>query len=136
MSPDDPLAWIDAEAAERARLGLSRQLRAFGPATPGRIEEGGYTLVNFASNDYLGLATDSRVVAAGIEAAEKFGWGAGASPLVSGWRGPHEDLAGALASFEGTEAAAVFPSGFAASAGTIAVLVGAGDAVYLDRLSH
>ncbi len=132
----DPLAWIDAELADRARGGLARRLDPLGPASPGLIEREGRPLRNFASNDYLGLAADPRVIAAATEAAERFGWGSGASPLVCGWREPHETLARDLALFERAEAVALFPSGFSANLGTIAALVGRGDAVYLDRLDH
>jgi 8-amino-7-oxononanoate synthase len=132
----DPLAWIDDEAAARDRLGLRRSLTPLGPSTPGRVELDGRTLLNFASNDYLGLAADPRVVLAATRAAESFGWGAGASPLVSGWRGPHQELAEALAVFEQVEAVALFPTGFAANLGAIAALVGPSDAVYADKLDH
>ncbi len=136
MTMGDPLGWIDDEAAEWARKGLGRSLVVLGEAKPGRIACEGRWLVHFASNDYLGLATDPRIVAAGVRAAERFGWGAGASPLVSGWREPHQELAEALAKFERTEAVALFPTGFAANLGTIKALVGRGDAVYVDRLNH
>jgi 8-amino-7-oxononanoate synthase len=132
----DPLAWIDNEAIERSRLGLWRQLATRGASLPGTVEENGHVLINFASNDYLGLAADPRLISAASEAAERFGWGAGASPLVSGWRIPHDELAHALAEFEGTEAALLFPSGYAANLGTIAALVGPGDAIYCDKLNH
>jgi 8-amino-7-oxononanoate synthase len=132
----DPLAWIDDETDDRDRRGLRRSLVAHGPAVPGRIERDGRLLVNFASNDYLGLASDPRIAEATAQTAEAFGWGAGASPLVSGWRTTHRELAEALAAFEQTEAAVLFPTGFAANLGTIAALVGPGDAVYLDRLNH
>jgi len=134
--PTDPLAWIDDEAGAWSRRGLGRRLVALGEATPGRVMRDGRELLNFASNDYLGLASDPRVIEAARVAADRFGWGAGASPLVSGWREPHEALAGALARFEGVEAVALFASGFAANLGAIVALVGAGDAVYLDRLDH
>lgn len=133
---NDPLAWIDAEADAWSREGLERRLAALGAAEPGRVDRGGRPLVNFASNDYLGLASDPRVVEAAARAAATYGWGAGASPLVSGWREPHEALAAALAGFEGVEAVALFASGYAANLGTIVALVGAGDAVYADRLDH
>ncbi|WP_435019364.1 8-amino-7-oxononanoate synthase [Tundrisphaera sp. TA3] len=137
LPPADPLAWINAEAEARRAAGLARRLDPLGPTTPGHVAgPDGRPLVHFASNDYLGLAADPRVVEAGREAARDYGWGSGASPLVSGWRGPHRDLADALAAFEGTEAATLFPSGFAANLGTIAALVGPGDAVYSDRLNH
>ncbi|WZO99234.1 8-amino-7-oxononanoate synthase [Isosphaeraceae bacterium EP7] len=133
---NDPLAWIDDELAALSAKGLDRHLRPLGGGAPGRVVHDGRTLINFASNDYLGLAADPRLAAAANEAAATFGWGAGASPLVTGWREPHEKLAADLAAFEGAEAVALFPSGFAANLGTIVALVGPGDAVYLDRLNH
>lgn len=134
----DPLGWIDDEAAAWASRGLERALRTTGSRADAEraAEQAEPALVNFASNDYLGLASDPRVVAAGVRAAEQYGWGAGASALVSGWRVPHQELAQALASFEGTEAVLVFPTGYAANMGTLAALVGRGDAVYSDRLNH
>ncbi|CAN5889046.1 8-amino-7-oxononanoate synthase [soil metagenome] len=134
--PVDPFAWIDDEAAKRDRLGLTRSLSEHGPATPGRLLSGGQTLINFASNDYLGLASDPRVIEAACEAARRFGWGAGASALVCGWRQPHQELAEALAEFEQAEAVALFPTGYAANLGAIAAVVGPGDTVYADRLNH
>ena len=132
----DPLDWIDDESASWSRRGLDRRLVALGGAAPGRVERDGRSLLNFASNDYLGLASDPRVIESACSAASVHGWGSGASPLVSGWREPHEALARALAEFERVEAVALFPSGFAANLGTIAALVGPEDAVYLDRLDH
>jgi 8-amino-7-oxononanoate synthase len=122
---DNPLDWIDQEAADWSRRGLQRRLAVSEPG-----------LVNFGANDYLGLAADRRVIAAACAAAGEFGWGASASPLVSGWTTAHQALAEALAEFEQAEAVALYPSGFAANLGTIAALVGPGDAVYVDRLDH
>jgi 8-amino-7-oxononanoate synthase len=136
MAMSDPLSWLDEDAAGRAEKGLARSLTPLGTAGPGRVVAGGRTLANFASNDYLGLAADPRVVAAGCRAAEQFGWGAGASALVTGWREPHEALAEDLARFEGVESVALFPTGYAANLGAVASLAGKGDAVYLDRLNH
>lgn len=133
---DDPFGWLRDEATRREGRALARALRARGGSTPGRVEVEGRSLANFASNDYLGLAADPRVIEAARVAASRYGWGSGASPLVSGWREPHEELAEALAGFEGTETVALFPTGFAANLGTVAALVGRGDAVYLDRLAH
>jgi 8-amino-7-oxononanoate synthase len=134
--PTNPLDWLDDEAAAWSSRGLARRLVAADAGRPGVIELDGRALINFASNDYLGLASDPRVVEAACRAARDYGWGAGASPAVAGWRRPHAALAEALADFEQVEAVALFPTGFAANAGTIAALVGRGDAVYLDRLDH
>lgn len=132
----EPLAWIDDESRTWSRRGLSRRLDVLGASTPRAVERDRAALVNFASNDYLGLASDPRVIAAGIEAAERYGWGAGASPLVCGWREPHEHLAEELAAFEQAEAAVLFPTGYAANLGTLAALAGRGDVIYSDRLNH
>jgi 8-amino-7-oxononanoate synthase len=132
----DPLAWIDLEAADRESHGLTRSLRTGRACGPGRIEIDGRELVNFGSNDYLGLAADPRVLDAAARAIRRSGWGSGSAPLVSGWREEHESLSRALADFEKVEAVALFPSGFAANLGVIAALVGPGDATYHDRLNH
>jgi len=132
----DPFAWIDDEAAEWAARGLARRLSPHDEVRPGRFQQDGRWLLNFGSNDYLGLAADPRPAEQARLAAERYGWGAGASPLVSGWTRAHEELTEALAAFERTEAALLFPTGFAANLGTVAALVGQGDAVYCDRLNH
>jgi 8-amino-7-oxononanoate synthase len=132
----DPLTWIDDEANAWRDRGLNRRLVTLGGSGPGRVVLEGLPFVNFGSNDYLGLAGDPRVIEAAVEASRVYGWGSGASPLVSGWFEPHERLAASLARFEGVEAVALFPSGFAANLGTIGALVGPEDAVYLDRLDH
>ena len=107
-----------------------------GPQRGDRIEIGGQTLVNFGSNDYLGLAADPRIAAAAKAAIDQYGWGSGASPLVTGRSELHAELERELAWFEGTEAALLFPSGYAANVGTICALVGKGDAIYSDELNH
>ncbi len=136
MYSNDSLSWLNPESSDRSARGLSRSLRSYGPAVPGRIDRDGRTLINFAANDYLGLASDPRVIDAAHRSALQYGWGSGASALVSGWRTPHEELAHALADFEQSESVALFPTGFAANLGTIAALVARGDAVYLDRWNH
>ncbi len=121
---NDPLAWIDDESSRRAVLGLTR-----------RLVPRDRTLVNFGTNDYLGLAADPRLAEAAISTTRS-GWGAGASPLVAGWTDRHQSLVEALAAFEQAEAVALFPTGYAANLGTVAALVAPGDAVYADRLNH
>ena len=132
----DPLAWIGDELSNWQAAGLRRTLttrcRAQGPL----IEVDGRKLVNFGSNDYLCLAADARVVAAAQAAIAEEGWGAGASPLVTGHSESQARLEARLAEFERAEAALVFPSGFSANAGTIAALVGADDAIFSDERNH
>ena len=101
-----------------------------------RLSIDGRELINFGSNDYLALAADPRLARAVTEAVAAEGWGSGASPLVTGHAALHRQLEERLAAFEGTEAALLFSSGFAANAGTIAALVGPGDVVYCDRKNH
>jgi len=133
----DPLDWLDDELADLDSRGLRRKLQVrCGPQRPERVEVGGQSLVNFGSNDYLGLANDPRVVAAAKAAVEEYGFGSGASPLVTGRTDLHAQLERKLAEFEGTEAALLFPTGYAANVGTIAALVGKGDAIYSDELNH
>ena len=114
----DPLAWLVEENSERKRLGLFRKLRPLGPSTPGRVECEGRIVVDFASNDYLGLAGDPRVVEAAKEAADRFGWGAeGVAPRVGIGRRSTRDSPPTSPISRGTEAALLFPTGFAANLG-------------------
>ncbi len=96
----------------------------------------GRELVNFGSNDYLGLAADPRLAAAVAQALQREGWGSGASPLITGHAALHARLEERLAAMEGAEAALLFPSGFAANLGAVAALVGGGDVVFSDRNNH
>jgi glycine C-acetyltransferase/8-amino-7-oxononanoate synthase len=93
-------------------------------------------LINFSSNDYLGLANDPRLRKAAISAIEEFGVGAGASRLISGTQSPHLRLERALAEWKGTEAALCFSSGYAAALGSIPALITKNDVVLLDKLCH
>ena len=126
-----------AEQLEALRAdSLDRHLREIGGAQGPEIEVAGRRLVNFSSNDYLGLANDSRLRGTAISAINKFGVGAGASRLVSGTQSPHLRLERALAKWKGTEGALCFGSGYAAALGTIPALVAKNDVVLLDKLCH
>jgi|SRR5882724_9504485 len=119
---------------------LDRHLSEISSAQGPEIAVGGdrraRRLINFSSNDYLGLANDSRLREAANAAIEEFGVGAGASRLVSGTQSPHLRLERALAEWKGTEAALCFSSGYAAALGTIPALVTRNDVVLLDKLCH
>ncbi|MGA2034036.1 MAG: 8-amino-7-oxononanoate synthase [Thermoguttaceae bacterium] len=135
-STDPTTAWIDEELCDLEKQGLLRRvLSRVGPQAA-RIEIEGRELCSFGSNDYLGLACDPRLEEAAIEALRREGVGSGASPLLSGSSTAHQRLQQRLAEFEGTEAALLFCSGFAANLGTIAALAGPGDVVYTDRKNH
>lgn len=118
------------------RQGLWRELRRLDSGAGPRIEYAGQRLLNFSSNDYLGLAGHPALKAAAAEAAARFGAGASASRLICGSLAPHHELETALAAFKGTEAALTFASGYAAALGTIPALVGPGDVVVLDKRVH
>jgi 8-amino-7-oxononanoate synthase len=133
---DRRLAWIEGELAALGPQGLLRRLTTrWGPQAATVILDG-RPYLNFGSNDYLALAGDPRLAAAAAEALRQEGLGSGASPLVTGRSAVHERLETRLAEFEATEAALLFPSGFAANTGAIAALVGPGDAVFSDAKNH
>lgn len=132
----DPLAWIDQELATLDALGLRRRLVERQGAQGPVIEVDGVSLVNFGSNDYLGLAASPELRSAVQAALEADGWGSGASPLVTGRGEWHARLERAIADFEETEAALLFPSGFAANVGAIAALAGKGDLILSDAKNH
>lgn len=115
---------------------LHRKLREIGSAQGPEIQIVGQQLVNFSSNDYLGLANDPRLREAAKAAIDEFGVGAGASRLISGTQSPHVRLELALATWKGTQASLCFSSGYAAAIGAIPALVGKQDVVLLDKLSH
>ena len=122
-------------AAIRA-AGLLRELRRVDSPQGPRIEIGGRTLLNFSSNDYLGLANHPVLKEAAIKATEKFGAGAGASRLICGSLAPFHELEETLAAFKGTEAALTFSTGYATAVGTITALLGKDDIIILDKLVH
>jgi 8-amino-7-oxononanoate synthase len=131
---------LDAELNQRLTTlreqNLFRELRRVDSPQSPRIKIGGQTLLNFSSNDYLGLANDPILKEAAIKAVEKFGVGAGASRLVCGSLAPFHELEAALADFKKTEAALSFSSGYTTAIATICALLGKDDVVVLDKLVH
>jgi 8-amino-7-oxononanoate synthase len=115
---------------------LYRAPRVFEGRADRVVIKDGCELLCLASNNYLGLTADEAVIQAASEATLRYGTGSGASRLVSGTMELHVRLEEELASFEKTEAALLFGSGFAANLGTITALVGPEDIVYTDRLNH
>jgi 8-amino-7-oxononanoate synthase len=130
------LSWIDAELDQLEKRGLRRSLEPLGGAQGPVITMDGQRLVNLCSNDYLGLASDGRLVHAAIVATEREGAGAGAARLVSGDLPVHGALERRLATFKGTEAALLFSSGYHANVGVLAALVDRDDEIFSDRLNH
>jgi len=118
------------------RQNLHRELRRVDSPPGPRIQLGGRTLLNFSSNDYLGLANHPRLKEAAIIAVEKYGAGSGASRLICGSLAPYHELEETLAAFKGTDAALAFSTGYATAIGTIAALLGKEDIIVLDKLVH
>ena len=132
----EPLAWIEDDLAALRSAGLERPHRVRSGRQGREVDLDGQTLLNFGSNDYLGLAGDVRLTKAASKAACAEGFGAGASPLVSGHSQAHELLERALADLLVVDAALTFPSGFAANTATIAALAGPSDFLASDARNH
>src|SRR4030095_3483682 len=96
----------------------------------------GREVVNFSSNNYLGIANHPALADAAKSAIDRYGCGSGASRLISGNMALHEELENQLATFKNTEAALVFNSGFQANTGILSTLAGEGDAIFSDALNH
>jgi 8-amino-7-oxononanoate synthase len=119
---------LQALAAQgRHRALVARQIDG-----PWMITADGQRLINFGSNDYLGLASRSAL----RERNETPNRGSGASALICGWSPSHQRLAEAIARLEQTEAVVLFPSGYAACCGTVATLAQSDDLILSDQLNH
>ena len=130
------LDWIAEALDQLAAAGLERPKRTRDGRQGATVDLDGRRLVNVGSNDYLGYAGDVRLTKAASKAACAEGFGAGASPLVSGHSRSHDRLERAIASLLDVPASVTFPSGFAANSATIAALVGPGDAIFSDERNH
>ncbi|MBK8035939.1 MAG: 8-amino-7-oxononanoate synthase [Verrucomicrobiaceae bacterium] len=127
---------VTSELDELHAQGLWRELRPLEEVNGVIVKREGRELINFSSNDYLGLACSEELRQALVEGVSKYGGGSGASRLVCGTHRVHMDLEEALADFKRTEAALCFSSGFAVALGTIPALMGSGDTILLDKLCH
>ena len=128
-SPDEELAVLEAAS-------LRRTLRAVNSPQRTHAHICGCRLLNFASNDYLGLANHPAVKSAYQDAVDIWGAGSGSSRLICGSLQPHKELENYLAEAKGKEAALVFANGYATSVGTLSALLRKGDTVIVDKLSH
>jgi 8-amino-7-oxononanoate synthase len=124
------------ERARREHNSLQRRLRWLEDSRGAEITWEGRRLVNFSSNDYLGLAQHPKLKTAALEATERWGAGVGAARLICGTLPPHCELEETIAKFKGTAAALSFGSGYGAAVGTICSLVGSDDVVVIDKLVH
>lgn len=116
--------------------GLYRELRRIDSAQGPCIHIDGKTLLNFSSNDYLGLTNEPALKAAAADVVERYGAGAGASRLICGSLAVHHELDETIATFKGAEAALSFSTGYATALGTICALVDKDDVIVIDKLVH
>jgi 8-amino-7-oxononanoate synthase len=127
---------IQDELAALKNASLYRKLKSVAGDQGPVLTVDGREVLNFSSNNYLGLANHPKLAAAAKEAIDRYGCGSGASRLISGNMTLHEELERRLAQFKGTEAALIFNSGFQANTGILPTLAGEGDVIVSDSLNH
>ncbi|OGO21343.1 MAG: glycine C-acetyltransferase [Chloroflexi bacterium RBG_16_51_16] len=130
------LDWLNQELSGLKDQGLYNRIRTIGSAQGARLVVDGKDVLNFCSNNYLGLANHPKIVAAAKEATVKYGVGPAAVRSIAGTTDLHIQLENRLAKFKGAEDVITFQSGFTANLGTIAALVGKEDVIFSDRLNH
>jgi len=128
--------FLHGELKSIDEAGLLRSLRRIETPQQVEVHSGDRELINFSSNDYLGLAAHESLRMAAQDGVEALGAGAGSARLISGSQTIAHELEAALAAFKQTEAALSFSSGYAAALGVVPALVGQGDVVVIDKLVH
>ena len=118
------------------RDGLFNEIRTLEGPQGATITVGGREVLNFCSNNYLGLANDPRLIAAAKDALDNYGVGPGAVRTIAGTMGVHRELEQRLARFKGVEATISFQSGFAANIAVIPAITDRGDVIISDELNH
>lgn len=136
MPRPDPIHRLSQARAEREQTGLLRRLHTLERHDGAHVLVDGRRLLNFSSNDYLGLAGHPALVTALQRAADEHGVGATAAHLVCGHVRVHAQLEEALAEWTGRERALLFSTGYMANLGLLATLLGRGDVCVQDRLNH
>ncbi|MEK6714364.1 MAG: 8-amino-7-oxononanoate synthase, partial [Nitrospirota bacterium] len=126
----------DEELAALERQGLKRCLRNVTSAQGRKIILDGKEVLNFCSNNYLGLADDPRLREAAVECIQKEGVGSGASRLICGNMAAHRNLEETIARFKGAESCLTFSTGYMANVGIISSIFGRDDMIFCDRLNH
>ena len=128
--------WITQEIEGLKQAGLYNRIRTIESPQGAWLVVDGKKVLNFCSNNYLGLANHPDIVAAARKATAEMGVGPGAVRSIAGTMSLHVDLEKRLAAFKGVEAAITFQSGFSANLATIPALVGKEDVIFSDRLNH
>lgn len=127
---------LSNQLTELAQQGLYRSRRIVESPQGIALQLNGQTVINFCSNDYLGLANHPQVIQAFKAAADRYGVGSGSAHLICGHSSAHHALEEELAEFTGRDKALLFSTGYMANMGVIAALVGRLDTVFQDRLNH
>ncbi|MDH6099432.1 8-amino-7-oxononanoate synthase [Anabaenopsis sp. FSS-46] len=135
MSPD-PYNWIESSLATIHKANWYRSVQTIQGRPSATVLLAGEEVINFASNDYLGLAGDERLSQAAITAVQQWGTGSTGSRLLSGHREIHRELETAIASWKQTEDTLLFSSGYLANLGAIAAVVGKRDLILSDQYNH
>ena len=131
-----PYNWLNKSLDTIHRANWYRSVKAIAGKPGAVVESMGKPMVNFASNDYLGLAGDERLIAAAVAATKAYGTGSTGSRLLSGHRQLHRELETAIARLKQTEDALVFSSGYLANLGTVSAVVGQRDLLLGDLYNH
>jgi 8-amino-7-oxononanoate synthase len=132
----NPYSWLNKSLETIHRAKWHREVKEIAGQPGAVVELAGQPVVNFASNDYLGLAGDRRLIAAAVAATETYGTGSTGSRLLSGHKPLHRELESAIAVWKETEDALVFSSGYLANLGTVSALVGQRDLILGDQYNH
>ena len=130
------LDWLTQEIDGLKEQGLYNRIRTIGSAQGAWLTVDGKNVLNFCSNNYLGLANHPKIVEAAKEATKKYGVGPAAVRSIAGTMDLHLQLEQRLAKFKSAEDVITFQSGFNANLGTISALVGKEDVIFSDRLNH
>jgi len=136
MSEETKIQWIIEELENLRKSGLYNTIRTLTSPQGAWLVVDGKRVLNFCSNNYLGLANHPKMQKAAQDAIEKFGVGPAAVRTIAGTMGLHLELENRLAAFKGVDAAITFQSGFNANLGAIPALVGRGDVIYSDEFNH
>ena len=131
-----PYSWLNKSLETIHRANWYRSVKTITGKPGAVVELSGKSVINFASNDYLGLAGDPRLIEAAIAATQAYGTGSTGSRLLSGHKELHQELEKAIASLKQTEDALVFSSGYLANLGTVSALVGQRDLILGDQYNH
>ncbi len=130
----DPLSFIDSELSRLKHCSLYRYLKGSKAEKNGKINFNGKLLLNFCSNNYLGISEELDLTK--IQLSSSNLGGSGSSRLIAGSSSSFANLEKSMADLKGTESCLIFSSGYMANVGVISGLVGRGDAIFSDRLNH